>query len=163
MKHHRFRNRVCIVLFLWKSPVSTMRSKLCQRKWARLSTIWCILLHPFQIISRFNFFLHPFCYAFRYNIKSRYIAKWINQKSQSDLFTPTFGKKNAGTRSFQDCVIEESNRCESISTDVMSESTILWMTFNRLCLNGARKMCQTLQIRKTRVQVIIKLGSSLLF
>ena len=42
------------------------------------------------------------------------------------LFTPKFGKKNAGTRSFQDCVIKESIRCESVSTDLdaMSESTI---------------------------------------
>ena len=46
------------------------------------------------------------------------------------VFTPKFGKKNVGTRSFQDCVIKESIRCESVSTDldVMSESAILWMT-----------------------------------
>ena len=44
------------------------------------------------------------------------------------MFTPKFGK-NAGTRSFQDCVIKESIRCESVSADldVMSESAILWM------------------------------------
>ena len=83
------------------------------------------------------------------------------------LFTPKFGKKNVGTQSFQDCVIEESNMCESISADVMSESAILWMTsvhgVNGLYLNGARKMCWTLQIKKIRVQLIIKLGSFLLF
>ena len=85
------------------------------------------------------------------------------------MFTPKFEKKNAGTRSFQDCVIKESIRCESVSTnlDVISESTILWMTsadgVNGLYLCGTRKMCQTLQIRKIRVQVIIKLGSFLLF
>ena len=77
-------------------------------------------------------------------------------------------RKNAGTRSFQDCV-KESIRCESVSADldVTSESAILWMTstdgVNGRCLNGARKMCQTLQLRKIRVQVIIKLGSFLLF
>ena len=85
------------------------------------------------------------------------------------MFTPKFGKKNAGTRSFQDCVIKESIRCESVSADldVMSESAILWMMsadgVNGLYLSGARKMCQTLQIRKSGVQVIIKLGSFLLF
>ena len=85
------------------------------------------------------------------------------------MFTPKFRKKNAGTRSFQDCVIKESIRCESISIDldVMSESPILWMTstydVNGLYLSGARKMCQTLQIRKIGVQVIIKLGRFLLF
>ena len=74
-----------------------------------------------------------------------------------------------GTRSFQDCVIKESIRCESVSTDldVMSKSAILWITsaavVNRLCLSGARKMCRTLQIRKIRVQVIIKLKSFVLF
>ena len=79
------------------------------------------------------------------------------------MFTPKFGKKNAGTRSFQDCVIKESIRCESVSTDldVMLEQTILWMMsaddVNGLCLNGARKICRTLQIRKIRVQVIINL------
>jgi len=42
------------------------------------------------------------------------------------VFTPKFGK-NAGTRSFQDCVIKESIRCESVSADLdmMSESAIL--------------------------------------
>ena len=85
------------------------------------------------------------------------------------MFTPKFGKKNAGTRSFQDCVIKESIRCESVSADldVMSESAILWMTsaddVNELCLNGDRKMCRTLQIRKIGVLIIIKLGSFLLF
>ena len=85
------------------------------------------------------------------------------------MFTPKFGKKKAGTRSFQDYVIKESIRCESISAnlDVMSESAILWMTsadgVNGLYLSGARKMCRTLQIRKIRVKVIIKLGSFLLF
>ena len=65
------------------------------------------------------------------------------------MFTPKFEKKNAGTRSFQECVIKESIRCESISADldVMSESAILWMTsadgVNGLCLNGARKMCHS--------------------
>ena len=77
------------------------------------------------------------------------------------MFRPKFGKKNAGTRSFQDCVIKESIRCESVSADfdVMLESAILWMTLadgvNGLCLNGARKMCRTLQIRKIRVQVLL--------
>ena len=43
-----------------------------------------------------------------------------------EVFTPKF-KNNAGIRSFQDCVIEESIRCESVSADLdaMSESTIL--------------------------------------
>ena len=43
------------------------------------------------------------------------------------MFTPKIGKKNAGTRTFQDCVIKESIRCESISADLdaMSESAIL--------------------------------------
>ena len=46
------------------------------------------------------------------------------------MFTPKFRKKNARTRSFQDCVIKESIRSESVSADldVMSESAILWMT-----------------------------------
>ena len=85
------------------------------------------------------------------------------------MFTSKFGKKNVGTRSLQDCVIKESIRCESISADldVMSESAILWMTsadgVNGLYLSGARKMCRTLQIRKIGVQVIIKLGSFVLF
>ena len=81
------------------------------------------------------------------------------------LFTPKFRKKNTGTRSFQDCVIKESIRCESVTADldVMSELTILWMMsadgVNGLYLSGVREMCWTLQIRKIRVQVIIKLGS----
>ena len=85
------------------------------------------------------------------------------------VFTPKFGKKNSGTQSFQDCVIKESIRCESVSAnlDVMSESAILWMTsakdINGLYFSGARKMCQTLYIRKIGVQVIIKLGSFILF
>ena len=85
------------------------------------------------------------------------------------VFTPKFRNKNAGTRSFLDCVIKESIRCESVSADldVMSESAILWMTsadgVNELCLSGAREMCRTLLIRKIGVQVIIKLGSFLLF
>ena len=85
------------------------------------------------------------------------------------MFTPKFWKKNAGTRSFQDYVIKESIRCESISVDldVISESAILWMTsadgVNGLCLSGTRKMCRTLQIRRIGVQVIIKLESFLLF
>ena len=43
------------------------------------------------------------------------------------FFTPKFGKKNVGTRSFQDCVIKESIICESVSVDLdaMSKSTIL--------------------------------------
>jgi len=42
------------------------------------------------------------------------------------VFTPKFGKRNAGTRSFQDCVIKESIRCESVSADLdaISESAI---------------------------------------
>ena len=42
------------------------------------------------------------------------------------MFTPKFGKRNAGTRSFQDCVIKESIRCESVSADLdaISESAI---------------------------------------
>ena len=46
------------------------------------------------------------------------------------MFTPKFGKKNAGTRSFQDYVIKELIGLESVSADlhVMSESAILWMT-----------------------------------
>ena len=85
------------------------------------------------------------------------------------MFTPKFGKKNVGTRSFQDSVIKESFRCESIlaDLDVMSESTIVWMTsadgINGLYLSGARETCRTLRIRKIGVQVIIKLGSFLLF
>ena len=85
------------------------------------------------------------------------------------MFRPKFGKKNVRTRSFQDCVIKESIRCKSISADLdaMLESAILWMTsadgVNGIRLSGARKMCQTLQIRKIGVQVIIKLGSFLLF
>ena len=81
------------------------------------------------------------------------------------MFTPKFGKKNVETRSFQDYIIKELTRYESVSADLdaMSESAILWMTsansINGLCLSGARKMCRTLQIRKIRVQVIIKLGS----
>ena len=84
------------------------------------------------------------------------------------MFTPKFGKRNTGTRNFQDCVIKESIRCESVSADldVMLESAILWMMLadgvNGLYLSGARQMCQTLQIRKNRIQVIIKLASFLL-
>ena len=42
-------------------------------------------------------------------------------------FTLKFGKKNAETRSFQDCVIQESIRRESVAADLdaMSESAIL--------------------------------------
>ena len=85
------------------------------------------------------------------------------------LFTPKFGKKNAGTRSFQNYVIKESIRCESVSADldVTSESAILWIMLadgvNGLYLSGARKMCRTLQIRKIGVQVTIKFGSFLIF
>ena len=85
------------------------------------------------------------------------------------MFTPKFGKKNVGTRSFQDCIIKELIRCELVSADldVMSESAILWMTsadgVNILYLSGAKETYQTLRIRKIGVQVIIKLGSSLLF
>ena len=45
------------------------------------------------------------------------------------MFTLKFRKNNAGTRNFQDCVIKELIRCESISADldVVSESAILWM------------------------------------
>ena len=81
------------------------------------------------------------------------------------LFTPKFGKKNVGTQNFQDCVIKELIRYESVSVDLdtMLELTILQMMsaddVNGLCLNGARKMCRTLQIRKIRVQGIIKLES----
>ena len=90
-------------------------------------------------------------------------------KIRGHVFTPKFGKKNAGTRSFQDYVIKKSIRCESVSADldVMSESAILWMTsadsVNGLYLSGARMICWTLQIRKIGVQVIIKLESFLLF
>ena len=49
----------------------------------------------------------------------------------------------------------------------MSELAILWMMsvdgVNGLYLSGARETCQTLRIRKIGVQVIIKLGSFLLF
>ena len=81
------------------------------------------------------------------------------------MFTSKFGKKNAGTESIQDCVIKGTIGCESVLVDLdaMSESTILWMTsadgINGLCLSGTRKMCRTLQIRKIRVQVIIKLAN----
>ena len=42
------------------------------------------------------------------------------------LFTLKFGKRNAETRNFQDCVIKESIRCESVSADLdaISESAI---------------------------------------
>ena len=84
------------------------------------------------------------------------------------VFTPKFGK-NTETESFQDCVIKESIRCESVlaDLDVMLESAILRMMsaddINGLYLTSARKMCRTLQIRKIGVQIIIKLGSFLLF
>ena len=74
-----------------------------------------------------------------------------------------------GTKSFQDCVIKESIRYESVLADlnVMSKLAILWMMsadgVNGLYLSGVRKMCRTLQIKKIGVQVIIKLGSFLLF
>ena len=73
------------------------------------------------------------------------------------MFTPKFGKKNTKTQSFQDCVIKESIRCESVSADldVMSESAILWMTsadgINGLYSSGTTKMCRTLRIRKIGV------------
>ena len=55
----------------------------------------------------------------------------------------------------------------SADLDVMSESAILWMMsaidVNGLYLSGAREICRTLRIRKIGVQVIIKLGSFLLF
>ena len=66
------------------------------------------------------------------------------------VFTPKFGKKNVGTQSFQGCVIKESIRYKSVSTDLdaMLESTILWMMLadgvNGLYLSGTRKMCRTL-------------------
>ena len=65
--------------------------------------------------------------------------------------------------------VNESIRCESVSADldVMLKLAILRMMsaagVNGLCLSGARKMCRTVQIRKIEVQVIIKLGSFLLF
>ena len=65
--------------------------------------------------------------------------------------------------------MKESIRCESVSVDmdVISESAILWMTpadgVNGLYLSGAREMCRTLRIKKIGDQVIIKLGSFLLF
>ena len=79
-----------------------------------------------------------------FGIKSFLSQNW------GHVFTPKFGKKNVGTQSFQDCVIKESIRCESVLADfdVLSESVILWMTsvdgVNGLYLSGTRKMCQTL-------------------
>ena len=73
------------------------------------------------------------------------------------MFTSKFRKNNAGTRNFQDCVIKELIRCESVSADldVMSELAILWMAsadgVNGLYLSGARKMCRTLKIKKIGV------------
>ena len=74
-----------------------------------------------------------------------------------------------GTWSLQDCVIKESIRCELVSADldVILESAILWMMSaddnNGLYLSGARETCRTLRRRKIGVQVIIELGSFLLF
>ena len=65
-----------------------------------------------------------------------------------------------GTRTFQDCVIKELIRCESVSADldVMSESAILWMTsaggVNGLYLNGAENLSDSTNKKK--------LGSKLL-
>ena len=82
------------------------------------------------------------------------------------MFTPKFGKEHENSELLR---LYHPIRCELISTSfyAVSESAILWMTsvdnVNGLYLDCARKMCQTLQIRKIRVQVIIKLGSFLLF
>ena len=79
------------------------------------------------------------------------------------MFTPKFRKKNAGTRSFQDCVIKESIRCESVSTDLdgMSESAILWMTsadnINGLHTDGIKggRYVGLYKKERIRVQVIL--------
>ena len=44
-----------------------------------------------------------------------------------ELEASRIGKKNVGTQSFQDCVINKSIRCESVQVDLdaMSESAIL--------------------------------------
>ena len=54
------------------------------------------------------------------------IKSFVSQNWGACVYTK-FGKKNTGTRSFQDCVIKESIRCESISADLdaMSELAIL--------------------------------------
>ena len=112
---------------------------------------------PHYQLCHLSLLLCPFCF---------FAGIYVSPDPSLDrVFTPKFGKKNAGTQSFQDCVIRESIRCESVSADldVMSKLAILWMMsvdgVNGLYLSGAKKMCQTLQIRKIRVQVIIKLGS----
>ena len=63
------------------------------------------------------------------------------------MFTPKFGKRNAGTRSFQDCVIKESIRCESVSADLdaISESAIFVDDISR------RRQCAMLECRREDV------------
>ena len=57
------------------------------------------------------------------------------------MFTLKFGKNNAGTRNFQDCVIKESIRCESVSADLdaISESAIFVDDISR------RRQCAMLE------------------
>ena len=100
---------------------------------------------------------------------SRTQARMLMRSRMNPTVYTKIWEEERGNHSFQDCVIKESIRCESVSADldVMSELTILWTTsvagVNGLYLNGARKICRTLQVRKIGVQVIIKLGSFLLF
>ena len=56
-----------------------------------------------------------------FGIKSFLSQNW------GHVFTSKFGKKNVGTRSFQDCVIKKSIRYESVSADLdaISELAIL--------------------------------------
>ena len=78
-------------------------------------------------------------------------------------------KKEHGSLKLSALCNKKLIRCESVLVDLdaMSESAILWMMseddVNGLYLSGISKMCQTLQIRKIGVLVIIKLGSFLLF
>ena len=78
-------------------------------------------------------------------INRNFGVKSFLSQNWGHVFTPKFEKKNTETRSFQDCVIKESIRCESVSIDldVMSESTILWITsadgINVLYLSGVKE------------------------
>ena len=52
-----------------------------------------------------------------FGIRSFFSQNW------GHVFIPKFGKINVGTRSFQNCVIKESIRCESESADLDAVDT----------------------------------------
>jgi hypothetical protein len=64
------------------------------------------------------------------------------EEKSPQLFTPKFGEKNAGTQSFQDCIIKGSVRWESMTADLdtVSESAIFMDDVSRLCGIGEKRV-----------------------